>query len=49
MVFKAEKTVDIPTKDLLSWIFDDSRCDPDEPVSYRCFELRVGLQEKKGY
>ena len=30
--FKPEKVVQIPTKDLLSWIFDDQRYDQDAPV-----------------
>jgi hypothetical protein len=32
MVFKAERTIAIPTKDLLSWTFDDNKFDQDEPV-----------------
>jgi hypothetical protein len=31
--FPAEKHVPIPTKDLLSWTFDEPRFDRDEPVS----------------
>lgn len=34
MVFLAEKTVDIPTKDLLSWIFDNIPYDQDAMVRY---------------
>jgi hypothetical protein len=34
MVFLAEKKVTIPTKDLLSWIFDDVPYDQHEPVSF---------------
>ena len=30
--FAAEKHVEIPTKDLLSWTFDEPRFDPNEPV-----------------
>lgn len=31
--FKAERHVDIPTKDLISWIFDSPQYDQDKPVS----------------
>jgi hypothetical protein len=31
--FAAEKHLPIPTKDLLSWTFDDPRYDQDEAVS----------------
>jgi len=31
--FKPAKTVHIPTKDLLSWIFDEPKYSQDEPVS----------------
>lgn len=31
--FKAEKNIPIPTKDILSWIFDDQRYDQNKPVS----------------
>jgi len=30
--FKPERTVSLPTKDILSWIFDDPHFDRDEPV-----------------
>ncbi|KAF1992457.1 amp dependent CoA ligase [Aulographum hederae CBS 113979] len=30
--FKATRHMDLPTKDLLSWIFDEIRYDPDKPV-----------------
>ncbi|CZS94648.1 related to 4-coumarate--CoA ligase [Rhynchosporium graminicola] len=32
MPFLAEGEVSIPTKDILSWTFDDPRFDPDEPI-----------------
>lgn len=32
MVFKTEEAVDLPTKDLLSWYFDEPECDPDKPI-----------------
>lgn len=32
MVFLAEKTIPISTKDILSWTFDQVPYDPDEPV-----------------
>ncbi|KAG0650962.1 Acyl-ligase azaF [Hyphodiscus hymeniophilus] len=31
MVFKAERTIDIPNKDLLSWTFDENKWEQDEP------------------
>ena len=31
--FTPEETVAIPTKDILSWIFDDQNYDQDKPVS----------------
>ena len=31
--FEAEETVEIPTKDILSWMFDDQKYDEDMPVS----------------
>lgn len=34
MVFLAERTVAIPTKDILSWTFDQVPYDIDEPVLY---------------
>ena len=37
MVFKAEKTVSIPNKDLISWTFDDNKFEQDEPVSHFLF------------
>jgi hypothetical protein len=33
--FPAEKHIDIPTKDILSWTFDEPKYDQDEPVSFR--------------
>jgi hypothetical protein len=30
--FPAEETIPIPTKDILSWLFDDQEYDPDKPV-----------------
>lgn len=44
MVFLAEQTVPVPTKDIISWIFDDLSYDGDKPVStshrlgMRCME-----------
>lgn len=32
MVFKAKEHVEIPTKDIISWYFDEPRCDPDTPI-----------------
>jgi hypothetical protein len=34
MPFLAKENVPIPTKDLLSWAFDDLAYDWDKPVSY---------------
>ena len=33
MVFKAERYIDIPTKDILSYIFDKPEYDLNKPVS----------------
>lgn len=33
-VFKPERTIELPTKDVLSWIFDDPHYDKDEPVCW---------------
>lgn len=33
MVFKAERHIDIPTKDILSYIFDKPEYDQNKPVS----------------
>ena len=33
MVFRAEQHLVIPTKDVLSWTFDDVSYDPDAPVN----------------
>jgi hypothetical protein len=33
--FPAEKHIDVPTKDILSWTFDEPKYDQDEPVSFR--------------
>ena len=32
MVFLAEETIPVPTKDILSWIFDDAPYDQHKPV-----------------
>ena len=32
MVFLAKETIPVPTKDILSWIFDDVPYDPNKPV-----------------
>lgn len=32
MPFLATKHVEIPTKDILTWLIDDSRCDPEQPI-----------------
>jgi hypothetical protein len=32
--FKPDETVPIPTKDILSWMFDHQKYDPDKPVSH---------------
>lgn len=32
MVFEAKEQVEIPTKDILSWYFDEPKCDPDKPI-----------------
>jgi hypothetical protein len=42
MVFKAEKTVAILSKDLISWTFDDNKFEQDEPVSHSCSWSRDG-------
>lgn len=39
MVFLSERSVSIPNKDILSWIFDDPKFDQDEPVSYGFYRL----------
>jgi len=33
--FKAEKYVEVPNKDLLSWTFDDPKFDLDQPVRHQ--------------
>ncbi|KAF2118196.1 4-coumarate-CoA ligase-like protein [Lophiotrema nucula] len=33
MPFLAEEFIDVPNKDLLSWMFDDQQYDPDRPVT----------------
>lgn len=33
MVFLAERTIPIPEKDILSWIFDEVPYNQDQPVS----------------
>ena len=33
-MFKAERLIAIPNKDILSWTFDDNQFDQDEPVSH---------------
>lgn len=37
MPYLAKEHVDIPSKDLLSWTFDDIKYDWDEPVQLYCF------------
>jgi hypothetical protein len=32
--FPAERHIDVPTKDILSWTFDEPKYDQDEPVSF---------------
>ena len=32
MVFKSREEVDIQKKDLISWYFDEPRCDTDKPI-----------------
>ena len=32
MVFLAKETIPVPTKDILSWIFDDAPYDQHKPV-----------------
>lgn len=32
MVFEAKEHIKIPTKDIISWYFDDPQCDPDKPI-----------------
>ena len=32
MPFLAQEHLDIPTKDILSWYFDDPKLDQDEPI-----------------
>lgn len=46
MVFKAERYVDIPTKDILSYIFDKPEYDQNKPVSaaYNPTWLRLSCQ-----
>lgn len=34
MPFLAEEFIDIPNKDLLSWMFDNQQYDPDKPVRH---------------
>jgi hypothetical protein len=38
MIFTSPKTVPIPNKDLLSWIFDEQQYDADKPVSPTVFD-----------
>jgi len=38
--FAAKKHVELPSKDLLSWIFDDIRYDPDKPVPTYALQLQ---------
>lgn len=37
MVFLAERTIPVPEKDLISWIFDEVPYDQDQPVSIYTF------------
>jgi 4-coumarate--CoA ligase len=32
MPFLSDDVREIPTKDVLSWYFDDPQCNPDEPI-----------------
>lgn len=32
MPFLAQERRPIPTKDILSWYFDEPQCDPDKPI-----------------
>lgn len=40
MVFLAEQTIPIPTKDINSWIFDDVSYDPNKPVRFSLVSFR---------
>ena len=42
MPFLAEEHIDIPNKDILSWMFDDPKFDVDAPVCKKKYKaLRV--------
>jgi hypothetical protein len=41
MPFLAERHVEIPNKDILSWTFDEQRFDIDKPVSFSPDSLQV--------
>lgn len=43
MVFKAEGQIDIPTKDILSYIFDKPEYDENKPVSVFFHSIISGL------
>ena len=40
MPFLAEESVPIPPKDILSWMFDETKLDPEKPVSSTIALLR---------
>ena len=42
MIFEPERRIPLPTKDLLSYVFDDPTYDQDEPVSH-IFDLALYL------
>jgi hypothetical protein len=44
MTFKAERQVEIPPKDVLSYIFDHPNYDQDKPVSF--FQPPLNTQGK---
>ena len=45
-MFKAERVIAIPNKDILSWTFDDNQFDQDEPVShmYSIYNRRLEIR-----
>jgi hypothetical protein len=48
MPFLAQKHLRVPTKDLLSWMFDEQNYDRDMPVS-RQELLQIRLEREKEY
>jgi hypothetical protein len=40
-IFKPERTIPTPTKDTLSWIFDDPHYDQDEPVCLKASHFQA--------